>query len=296
MPTNDFFMDKIIQLMNQPWAIEENYESSFKMALINALRSGNINAFEKKITAETVSSKVCTISAGGVNIVDQYSLESVDIPDDSVALIYVEGCIYPWKSFDLEQKIAKVNGNPRLLGAVLLMNTPGGAIHRVDITSDAIKNSKKPIVGYVTGVCASAGMWLISGADKVFVASQSDRLGSIGVMTTYVNDTKFWEQMGVTQTDLYATISTEKNRESRAMEEGDSSLIVAQLDFVNNLFINTIATNRNVKLDVKNPIFKGAMFNASDAITNGLADEMGTLDEALAYVLTQGLKMQANNM
>lgn len=283
--------------MNQPWAIEPSSDASFRLALMAALRSGNVEAFEKQITSDAISVKIVVPSAGGM-VVDseEYSLESLDIPDDSVALIYVEGVIYPWKAFQIENKIAKVNGNPKLLGAVLLMNTPGGAVHRVDITGDAIANSPKPIAAYVTGICASGGMWLASGAKRIFVASTIDRLGSIGVMTTYQNDKKFWEEMGIIRTDLYATLSTEKNGDSRAMEAGDPKPIISYLDFINNLFHQTISVNMSIAIDPESDVFKGAMFNATDAIAAGLAHQIGTLDEALTWVMTEGLKMQANNL
>jgi len=49
-------------------------------------------------------------------------------------------------------------------------------------------------------------------------------------------------------------------------------------------------------VDPESDVFKGAVFNAQEAITLGLAHQIGTLDEALTWVLTEGLKMQANKM
>lgn len=291
-------MDTVIQLMTQPWAIEPGANSAFRMAMLSAIKSGQIDAFEKRITADNIRVSIYApnINAESVNVADDYSLENMDIPDDSVALIYVEGMLYPWKSFRLEQQIQKVNNNPKLLGAVLLMNTPGGSVHRVDITSDVIKNSRKPIAAYVTGMCASGGMYLASGAKKIFVASKLDMLGSVGVMTTYVNDKKFWEEMGLIETDLYATLSTEKNHEGRAMEAGDPAPIIATLDYVCDQFHANISTNRAIAFDPENPVFKGAVFFAQDAIDKKLADEMGSLEDALNWVLREGLKLQANNL
>jgi len=102
--------------------------------------------------------------------------------------------------------------------------------------------------------------------------------------------------MGIVATDLYATLSTEKNHESRAMEAGDDKPIIASLDFVNELFHKNISTNLKIKYDIENPIFKGAIFNGQEAIANGLAHQMGTMDEALTWVLTEGLKLQANSL
>ncbi len=292
-------MDKIIQIMNQPWGIDPNAESALQFALISAIQNGTIEALEKRITEENITSSVFIPTAEGSAVVgdNNYMLESLDIPDDSIALIFVEGVIYPWKTFELESKIAKVNNNPKLLGALLLVNTPGGAIHRVDITSDAITNSKKPIAAYVTGLCASSGMWLASGTKRIFVSSTTDRIGSIGIKQTFRDMSKYLEANGIVEKDIYATLSTDKDIEVRTMQAtGDDSLLKANLDFVNDLFHKTISTNRKIAIDTESPIFKGAIFNGTEAIANGLADQMGTLDEALIWVLTEGLRLQANKL
>ena len=153
-------MDKIIQLLHAPMACEESARLSFLAALFSALKNGTIEAFEKQITQTGITVKAFSMyeDKASVNIACEWDLDDVNMPDNSVALISLEGMIFPWKSYHIEQTIAMINSNPRLLGGVLFVNTPGGYIHRVDITSDAIKNSVKPIASYVTGVCASAAL------------------------------------------------------------------------------------------------------------------------------------------
>lgn len=283
--------------MNMPMACEESAVRSFRAALVSAIRAGRIQEFENKIAEDTITVKAFNINEarGQVNVVDEYELDDMDLQDNSVALIYVEGMIYPWNAFTLENEIALINANPKLIGAVLLMNTPGGYVHRVDITSDAIANSVKPIASYVTGMCCSAGMYMISGSKRIFCASQGDKVGSIGTMTTYQNDKKFWELMGITEEDIYATLSTEKNDESRKAEDGDFTPIIANLDFINNLFITNISTNLGIPFDETNNVFRGATFFSAEAISKGLVHEIGSLETALNWVLKEGLKVKANN-
>ena len=168
-------------------------------------------------------------------------------------------------------------------------------IHRVDIASEAIKTSVKPVVAYVTGMCASAGIWMSSGSKRIFAASKSDRIGSIGTMTTWEDDSKWYESMGIEFKDIYATLSTMKCEESRAAEEGDFAPIINSLDFINNLFHTQLSANLGIKYDKESPVFKGAMFFAEEAISMGIAHEMGSLNKALKYTLSEGMKVQANN-
>ena len=290
-------MDKTIQILTSPMGCEPSARRSLIASAILAIKNGTTEAFEKQITNSTIQAKVYAMDDedGEVDTVDPYELDDVSIPINSVCVLWVEGIIYPWKAFRLEQCIQQCNDNQRIVGMLVVYNTPGGFIHRVDIASEAIKNSKKPVVGYVTGMCASAGIWMASGSKRIFSASKSDRIGSIGIMTTWEDDSKFYESMGVEFKDLYATFSTLKNEEERAAKGGDFAPIINNLDFINNLFHTQLSANLGITYDKENDVFKGAMFFAEEAINLGIAHEMGSLNKALNYTLTEGMKVQANN-
>jgi len=290
-------MDKTIQILTSPMGCEPSARRSLIASAILAIKNGTTEAFEKQLTSSTIQAKVYAMDDedGEVDTVDPYELDDVSIPTNSVCVLWVEGMIYPWKAFRLEQCIQQCNANPRIVGVLVVYNTPGGLLHRVDIASEAIKTSVKPVVGYITGMCASAGIWMASGSKRIFCAAKSDRVGSIGIMTTWEDDSKLYESMGVEFKDLYATLSTKKNEESRAAEEGDFTPIINNLDFANNLFHSQVVANLGIKYDTASPVFQGAMFYAEDAISKGIAHEMGSLNKALKYTLSEGMKVQANN-
>src|SRR6185437_9514651 len=55
------------------------------------------------------------------------------------------------------------------------------------------------------------------------------------------------------------------------------------VDHYGTMFEKAVARGRKVKLeDVQNKFGQGRMFNAKDAVRLGLADSIGTLDDALA--------------
>ncbi|HLP03839.1 MAG TPA: S49 family peptidase [Paludibacter sp.] len=290
-------MDKTIQILTSPMGCEPNARHSILVSALTAIKNGTTEAFEKHISESGVIMKAYSKAEEGpdVNTCDQWDLEDNSLPSNSVAVIWVEGILYPWKTFRLEQNIAAANANNRIVGILVVYNTPGGMIHRVDITSEAIAKSMKPVVGYVTGMCASAGMWLASGSKRIFCASKTDFVGSIGIMTTFQDETKWFESMGIVVKDIYATDSTLKNEETRAAAEGDFTPLITELDFVNELFHTQVAANLGIKVDKESPVFQGATFFAEEAIALGLAHEIGTLNKALNYTLAEGMKVQANN-
>lgn len=291
-------MNKIIELLTGNVACEETALASFRLAMIMAMRNGKTDEFEKQLENQSAVRAVVFAPDGAtamVNTVDQWDIGDPNLPENSVALLYFEGMAYPWKSFDMENRIARINNNPRIVAAVILLNTPGGYVHRIDTLANTIKQSPKPIAAYVTGMCASAGQWLSSSCRRVFSASPYDIHGSIGTMMSLIDDKKFWEQMGIEQKDLYATLSTKKNHLSREHEKGNDEPIINLLDYMNDIFHKTISENRGIAVDPENEVFQGMTFFTPDAISAKLCDELATLDKALTWALTEGLKQKSKS-
>jgi protease-4 len=288
-------MDKIIELLTLPLAAHDEALKTLKVSMLMAIRSGNTQAFEQQIV-ENSKIKVCVLgqvaNTATINVVDRWDINNSNIPDNSVALVFYEGLSYPWKNFELENTIAAINSNQRINSGVILLNTPGGSVHRIDTASAAIKGSIKPIIGYITGMCASAGQWLSSPCARVFSASEMDIHGSIGTMTTLINDNKFMESMGIELTDIYATKSTKKNNDSREALKGNFEPIIEKLDALNELFHNSISKNRGIAI-TETDVFNGSDFLTKRAIELGLCDQIGTLEDALNYAFIEGMRYKS---
>lgn len=289
-------MDKIIELITGATACEPRSLASFRASLMLAMKNGTMQSLEDRLQKQSEIKAVAYALTPGqayINTVDQWDIQDPNLPENSVAVLYYEGMVLPWKSYNMENRIATCNANPRIVAILLFINTPGGYIHRIDTLSQAIATSVKPIAGYVTGLCCSAGQWLSSACKRVFSASAMDLHGSIGTMTTFMDDKKFWEEMGIKWTDIYATLSTKKNYVSREAENGNFEPLVAELDYLTGLFHKTITDNRKIKYEPENAPFDGSDFYTDIAIKLKLVDQIGTLDEALNYIVLEGLKIVA---
>jgi capsid assembly protease len=204
---------------------------------------------------------------------------------DTTAVIPVSGILYAWKSNMITEAIEAANQDPTVKGVILHTNTPGGQVTGIDRLSKAVANSQKPIVAYVEGLAASAGMWAISGADRIIVSSPLDRLGSIGVMLSYMDfDKALRDKLGVGIHEVYATKSTRKNEELRELLSGNQEPLVKDLDFVNEYFHNAIRENMGV---TDEEVFTGATFNAVEGISKGLAHQLGSLTDAVDFIEKQ---------
>lgn len=292
-------MDKILELMTSTYVCHAASMNTFRAQLLAAVKNGTVQALEENLEKKSdVKAIVYGMVPGRaeVNTVDQWDIDDHSIPENSVAVLFYEGMTFPWRTYNLEQKIAQVAANPKIVGILLFLNTPGGYIHRIDTLSATIRNSVKPVAAYITGMCCSAGQWLSSPCKQIFSASPMDIHGSIGTMTTWVNDAKFWESMGIEIKDLYATLSVNKNHKGRAAEEGDFTPIIDDLDFYTDIFHTAISTNRNIPFDATSKVFDGSDFHTDEAIGLKLCDKIATLDEALSWVLVEGMKVKSKSI
>lgn len=291
-------MDKILNLFTQPLACTEDYYRAMRLALFSAMRNGTLAEFESETGKNLPKCQIAVTNSEtlAVQIAEDYEITSPDLPENSIAVITVEGGIYPYISYRIEQLVKAANANPNINGILFFVNTPGGYVHRVDITSEAIALSEKPTAVYVTGMCCSAGMWLFCGARRIFSASELDRFGSIGVMTTFSDDRKFWEENGFVDTDIYATLSTKKNHAGREAQNGNFEPIRESLDITNELFHQIISNRRGIAIDPESDVFNGADFMAVQAMQLGLIDELGDFDTAINWVMMEGMKWKAGEL
>ena len=300
---------RVLQILEAKWLIERNTVLSYAPLFISFL-NGSLRGeklaweWEEEIYKVEQSelkkhARAISMDEDPLNPVDKWDLTDPTVPENSIALIDIEGIMYSWKTQMIENWTKQAIDNPNINSILYLVNTPGGMVFYTDITSKTIKESPKPTVACILNMAASAGMWLVSGMDYRICTSPLDRVGSIGVMTSFTSMKGLMEEkLGIIMKDFYATDSPRKNEISRALiaDINDDKLLIADLDYVNAIFHSAIEANLGIKKADKPDIFTGALFNAPDAITNGLIHEMNTMDYALEYAYKLGLANKITNL
>ena len=279
-------MHQITELINADWLIHRETLLNSLPIFLHVMNGGKLD-----LTALLDSSKSYVVQHDNINVVNSYSLDDSNIPDNSVAVIPLEGVIYPGKSQRLVRDIQIAEMNPQISAIMLLINSPGGTVFYTDIAALKIQTSEKPVVAYVRNMAASGAMWLVSASKHIIASSSLDQFGSIGVKTSYQDLNDFLkEKLGITVYDIYASKSTLKDGAIRALLEGDDKPIVKRLDFINDIFHKTI--RENLGIAEASDVFSGDMYFAADAISKGLCHDIMNLEEAINYTYKQGLAHQ----
>jgi len=138
-------------------------------------------------------------------------------------------------SRDIRDWMMKAADNKFCLGHVLHINTPGGSAWAKNDFQQGIDYAHahgQRVIAFIDGLCASAGMYLASLCDEVYVMNLKDQLGCVGVMaafSTMKSGEKFMS--GETYREYYATKSINKNKEMRDIAENDDAkLLIEELD------------------------------------------------------------------
>jgi capsid assembly protease len=96
----------------------------------------------------------------------------------------------------LNTAIDLAENNPAIDTIIFQFDTPGGTVTRIPETGNKILSSRKRTIAFTDSECCSGGIWLASQCQQ-FYATQSSRVGSVGVYTMCLDYTKALKKDGV---------------------------------------------------------------------------------------------------
>lgn len=166
---------------------------------------------------------------------------------------------------------------------VLDINSPGG---EADGTAELAQHifaarGQKPVVAYVSHLGASAAYWLASAADEI-VANDAASLGSIGVVASVC--------IHKDKNHLEFVSSQSPNKRPNPQTESGRSQIQEWLDSLGEVFINTVARNRDMTAeDIIEQGGRGGLRVGAKAVKAGLADRLGTLEGVISELSTMDM-------
>lgn len=158
---------------------------------------------------------------------------------------------------------------------VLSIHSPGGEVTGVSELAEMIFQARgtKPMTAYVSGMGCSAAYWIASATDRI-VANPTAILGSIGVMSVYLDDSEAMKREGLEEIEFISSQSPFKNADPKS-DEGRKR-IQARVDSLAQVFVETVARNRGVDVSkVLKDFGKGDVFVGEEAVKAGLADAIG---------------------
>lgn len=166
---------------------------------------------------------------------------------------------------------------------VLRVDSPGGSSFAAEIIRDEIntlRDAGKPVVASMGSVAASGGYAISMDADRVY-ASASTITGSIGIFGMFPTYQRTLDAVGIATDGVGTTPWSGELRPDREMSEQTKQLFQLAINDGYQDFISAVAETRDLDVAFVDEIGQGQVWTGVDALTHGLVDELGSLDDAI---------------
>lgn len=219
----------------------------------------------------TTSSAASTLTGKAVGIIDldstiQYN-GSVCSPDG------------------LKEQLDEAASNSNIVAVVLRVNSGGGVAaageEMTEYLREFMEESGKPVVVSSAASNASAAYMISSQADYIYV-NKATAIGSIGTVMQFIDYSGLLELPGIEITDVTSSESKDASSGTRALTDEEIAHYQAQVDAINAVFIENVAEGRDMTTEEVEALATGLSFTGMQAVENGLADEIGTEEDAIA--------------
>lgn len=271
----------LIDLLQSPWAIVPSRLLEMQAIYATHLRG-------EKIDLAAIEARLGRPLA---NEQQDYALR-----DGGVAVLPIEGAIANKANLFMRvsggasaqmlvRQVDSMAADPRVRGAILAIDSPGGSVFGIPELGDAIARlaAEKPTVSVSTGMMASAGYWIGSAANAVYASGKTDVLGSIGVVMTHNYNPRSSGQT----TEITAGRYKRMVSDTKPLDAESEAYLQQQVDHIYGVFVDTVAQNRGVSADqVLANMADGRVFIGQQALDAGLIDGFASVDTLVERMAT----------
>lgn len=173
-------------------------------------------------------------------------------------------------------------GDADVKGIALVINSPGGEVAGNFDLVDSIFAARavKPIRAFAAEAAYSAAYSIASAAQSISLP-RTGGVGSIGVVTSHLDISKAYDEIGFKVTFIFAGAHKVDGNAYEPLPPAVKARIQERIDALYQVFVSTVARNRGLDEQAVRDT-EALTFMASEALSNGLADAIGSLDSSLA--------------
>lgn len=217
------------------------------------------------------------------------TLEGNKYNRNKIAVLYAIGGILPGSGDDgiysesIIKEIRKIKKNKNIKSVILYINSGGGSAFASDLIARELKllNDEKPLIAYMSDVCASGGYYIAMPADTL-IASSGSIIGSIGVFGLFPEMNELLNNKLKITTDQ---IKTNKNIGEidpfRPLEEDEKKLVQRGVNQIYTEFLSIVAEGRSMSTDEVDKLARGRVFYGDKGKELDLIDIVGEFNDAI---------------
>ncbi|WP_347489403.1 signal peptide peptidase SppA [Desulfoscipio sp. XC116] len=181
------------------------------------------------------------------------------------------------------EQLRRAADDPAIKAVVLRLNTPGGTTggsQEIALEVDRLRKAGKKVVASMGDVAASGGYWIACRCDKI-VANPGTITGSIGVIMETQNLQGLYEKLGMDSVVFKSGPHKDMGSSSRVVTEQEQQIFQSMVDDMYKQFVATVSEGRGIDQAQVRELADGRIFTGSQALDNGLVDDLGNYYDAL---------------
>ena len=211
--------------------------------------------------------------------------DAVDaLTQDAVAVITIDGTIqYDGTASSpegLKALLDEAESSPHIKAVMLRVDSGGGVATAGEEMAEYLREFSKPVVVSSASTNASAAYEISSQADYIFTA-KSTSIGAIGAAIQITDTSELMDMLGINIQDITSAGSKDSTYGTRPLTDEERAYYQDMVDQINEVFIQNVAEGRGMDVEAVRALATGLTFTGMDAVENGLADEIGTKEDAI---------------
>lgn len=208
-----------------------------------------------------------------------------------IMVVNVDGLIANDDSNDyIVEKLDEALDDDTIKGVILHVNSPGGSVYaseKIAKKIEEIKEKNIPVYSVMQELAASGGYYISAPCDKIY-ASNETFTGSIGVIMQSYSLEGLFEKYGIKEQNIKTGKMKDAGSTGRDMDKEEKEYFQGLVDSAFSRFVKVVADGRDMSEDEVRKLADGRVYDGSQAVKNGLVDEIGDLDDAVADITEKG--------
>jgi protease-4 len=271
--------------ITENWKDQETDFESFKaeasVDLVNYARK--VERKKKAKNRKSWSEHADELAGNAMSLVGSTTLLASSSPEkEKVALLHVDGTIGASTARKLVESIRKIRKDDATKCVVVRVSSPGGTIHSCETILQELKAMNRPIVFSFGNYAASGGYYIATGANRIF-ANKKTVTGSIGVFGVRMDLIDFAARYGINIEQVMVSNLSGTYNPFIPMTRKMKQNIAGTVDRYYAQFKNVVSEGRGLSEEEVEAIAQGRVWTGDQAKTNGLVDEIGGLQRAIAF-------------
>ena len=210
---------------------------------------------------------------------------------DKIAIIYAEGNIVDGDANNqvagsrFARIISEVRRDTTIKAVVLRVNSPGGSVlaaEKIKAEIDLLQE-RVPVIASYGDYAASGGYWISANCDKIYTDATT-LTGSIGVFSIIPDFSgTISNKLHVNITPVNSNKHADMYNCMRPLTAAETAYMQATVENVYKRFVEIVAEGRCMTENQVEALAQGRVWTGAEAVRNGLADEIGNIEDALKY-------------